>query len=163
MILKISELDSGFKKKIFDIPTDVLPERGTIFKDKVIKCVFTVKKIQSGFKLFGDIDTKIEIQCIKCLQIMDLPSNIPANIIISNNIDNINDNQELIALKSNTEQIDIGNAIADIIELSKPSYPICYDNCKGLCTVCGINKNEKSCTCKIQKDITVWDNLKNII
>jgi len=163
MILKISELDSSFKKKIFNIPTDVLPERGTIFKDKVIKCVFTVKKIQSGFQLFGDIDTKIEIQCIKCLQIMDLPSNIPANIIISSNIDNINDNQELIALKSNTEQIDIGNAIADIIELSKPSYPICYDNCKGLCTVCGINKNEKSCTCKIQKDITVWDNLKNII
>jgi uncharacterized metal-binding protein YceD (DUF177 family) len=30
--------------------------------------------------------------------------------------------------------------------------PLCYDGCKGICQVCGCNKNEKDCKCKEKND-----------
>lgn len=35
--------------------------------------------------------------------------------------------------------------------LSIPVAQLCKDNCRGLCPVCGKNKNKEKCDCKIEK------------
>jgi len=46
------------------------------------------------------------------------------------------------------ESIDLTGDIRETILLAFPSYPLCKDDCKGLCTQCGTNLNRKKCNCK---------------
>ena len=67
----------------------------------------------------------------------------------------------MIKIKNNI--VDLGDYLSDAIALSSPDYPVCSDLCKGLCYNCGINKNDQSCACKIDKKADVWDDIKSII
>tara|TARA_Y100000768_G_C23844179_1_gene617652 strand:+ start:92 stop:568 length:477 start_codon:yes stop_codon:yes gene_type:complete len=158
MILKISDLNDKFFNRKFRVPVDHLPERGIRYKENNIKCVFTSEKYGYGFKIFGEITAKIELDCVKCLSKLIFTSVVPAKVVINNNK---KDNKELIKIKNNT--VDLGDYLSDAIALSSPDYPICSDFCRGLCSRCGINKNEQSCSCKIQKKTHAWDSLENII
>lgn len=39
---------------------------------------------------------------------------------------------------------------------------LCKEDCKGLCSVCGINLNEKQCDCRIEKNNDIWEPLKKL-
>lgn len=43
--------------------------------------------------------------------------------------------------------MDLTEDLREAIVLSFPSYPLCSDNCKGLCAQCGVNLNQQSCQC----------------
>jgi uncharacterized protein len=43
--------------------------------------------------------------------------------------------------------IDLDPALREQVLLALPGYPVCQESCKGLCTVCGGNLNEKACGC----------------
>ncbi len=45
------------------------------------------------------------------------------------------------------DYIDIANDIKEALLLEIPHWPICAEDCRGLCAVCGQNLNEKSCDC----------------
>lgn len=158
MILKISDLKDNFFNKKFQVPVDHLPEKGTRYKENNITCVITSEKYRDGFKIFGEITAKIELECVKCLSKLMCTSVIPVKIVINNKK---KDNEELIKVKDNI--VYLGDYISDVIALSSPDYPVCSDSCRGLCSRCGINKNDKTCSCKIHKKTRVWDNLKNIV
>ena len=43
--------------------------------------------------------------------------------------------------------IDISPLIREQIILSVPSYPLCQESCKGICSQCGSNLNQDLCHC----------------
>lgn len=43
--------------------------------------------------------------------------------------------------------IDLDPVVREQLLLALPGYPVCQDNCKGLCPVCGTNLNERDCGC----------------
>lgn len=46
------------------------------------------------------------------------------------------------------EIIDVGEALHEQIALEVPYQPLCTESCKGLCTMCGVNLNNSTCSCK---------------
>jgi uncharacterized protein len=59
------------------------------------------------------------------------------------------------------ESIDLTGDIREAILLAFPSYPLCKDDCKGLCTRCGTNLNRNKCTCEPPADFR-WSALNNL-
>lgn len=49
------------------------------------------------------------------------------------------------------EEIDAGEILAEQILLDQPITYLCRSDCKGLCTTCGLNRNEQDCACASQK------------
>ena len=49
--------------------------------------------------------------------------------------------------------IDLLPLIQAALTLDVPLIPLCEDNCKGLCPVCGVNLNKGDCGCKKEDDI----------
>lgn len=47
-------------------------------------------------------------------------------------------------------QIDVGIGMREAIILALPLAPLCNENCRGLCPVCGINLNRQKCDCKVE-------------
>lgn len=57
--------------------------------------------------------------------------------------------------------IDVSNQLLEALLLAVPQKPLCRNDCKGLCQVCGNNLNEKICGCEIPKP-TPFAKLKDI-
>jgi DUF177 domain-containing protein len=45
------------------------------------------------------------------------------------------------------DQIDVGALIETETTLALPMKPLCRDDCRGLCPVCGGNRNVRACAC----------------
>jgi uncharacterized protein len=45
------------------------------------------------------------------------------------------------------DEIDLDQLMKEQFQLSLPMKPLCSDDCKGLCPVCGKNLNRDTCTC----------------
>ena len=49
------------------------------------------------------------------------------------------------------EEISLFLPVRDQLSLATPIGPLCDENCKGLCPVCGIDRNVKTCSCDTEK------------
>ncbi len=58
--------------------------------------------------------------------------------------------------------IDLDPIVREQIALALPGYPVCDESCKGLCSVCGANLNERDCGCDRHVPDPRWAGLKNI-
>ena len=47
-----------------------------------------------------------------------------------------------------SENVDLTDEVRQSIILSLPSYPVCRQDCRGVCQMCGKNLNEGDCMCK---------------
>lgn len=45
------------------------------------------------------------------------------------------------------KEIDLDPILREQVVLALPGYPLCGEGCKGLCSVCGANLNERECGC----------------
>ena len=50
------------------------------------------------------------------------------------------------------DEIDLGDLVRDAVVLDLPLAPLCREDCKGLCGVCGTDRNEAACGCEPDRD-----------
>ena len=165
MIIKLSDIRSGFQKRFFDILVDNIPDRGTVFKGNNIRCLISANVLKkNSFELNGELDTTIEHKCVRCLDLFHSNISLPINISLTDRLEKIKevDNSDMVELSTSVDELDLGIIVADLIELDKPMKPLCTDECIGLCPICGINKNDRSCDCKTEQGYDVWEKLKKL-
>lgn len=114
----------------------------------------------------GEAYTEVEIECSRCLDIFDYE--IKANLqfvvqILDSPIEVDNESDEDFEVISKTENfLDISSRVRDAIVLSLPLKPLCGEDCRGLCPMCGANLNDGDCDCTPDKSDERWDALKNL-
>ena len=163
MKLKTSYLTSGFKDQIFEIHADHLADRGTVFSNKSIKCKLTSVLIKNKIIITGEVKASPSYECIRCLEINPKSITVPINLTVAFSKKAYIDehSKDIIYLKNENDFIDLNIILADLIELAEPMKPLCNQDCKGLCQMCGVNK-KFSCQCKFQDNTTNWEALKSL-
>jgi uncharacterized protein len=58
--------------------------------------------------------------------------------------------------------IDLDPVVREQILLALQSYPVCRESCKGLCSVCGTNLNERECACDRRVPDPRWAALEKL-
>ena len=58
--------------------------------------------------------------------------------------------------------LDISEALREQLLLRIPEYPLCRDECRGLCPSCGTDLNEVECSCVPEAAPSPWDALKKL-
>jgi uncharacterized protein len=58
--------------------------------------------------------------------------------------------------------IDLDPIVREQLLLELPEYPVCDEQCKGLCPVCGANLNDRECGCDPHVPDPRWAGLKNV-
>jgi uncharacterized protein len=48
--------------------------------------------------------------------------------------------------------VDLGVLVHDAVLLELPIAPLCEEACRGLCPMCGVNRNEQECRCELPRD-----------
>jgi uncharacterized protein len=61
------------------------------------------------------------------------------------------------------KEIDLDPIVREQLLLALPGYPVCNEDCKGLCSVCGTNLNERDCKCDRHVPDPRWAGLKDML
>ena len=92
----------------------------------------------------ADVTATMRSRCVRCLE--------DVAISLSGNIDAVfarkpnTDDPDLYCFEAST--IELTDAVRDALIMEIPMTILCREDCKGLCPVCGANRNEVSCTCQ---------------
>lgn len=79
---------------------------------------------------------------------------------LTRNRNNVDEEESgIYYLTSNDDKIDLREDTVENAMLTIPMKVVCKDDCKGLCSICGVNKNEKECNCVIETSNPVWEKL----
>lgn len=57
-------------------------------------------------------------------------------------------------------EIELDPLVREQLLLALPAYPLCREGCKGLCPVCGQNRNERECSCDTHVPDPRWAGLE---
>ncbi len=104
-----------------------IPEGGVAYR-------IHVERIGSELLARGQVSQRFACKCSRCAEPLSLevvePSffaNYPA--------------------EEGAEFVDLTPELREAIILALPGYPVCREDCKGLCARCGANRNRETCTC----------------
>ncbi len=149
------------KIEVFEIPEEGLnieveeiPKLEDIKIIKPFKAVMRVEKKVNEVFIKGIVNGEVELQCSRCLKDYIMP--IKTIFEITYHPVEILNKEELVELKKDEMEVDFyreglidtEDIIRDQILLNIPMKPLCSENCKGLCPVCGIDLNEFKCQCE---------------
>lgn len=120
----------------------------------VIKLNSSAIGITADFK----VAFKVYLKCTRCLDTFtrDFQAGLYLNYIQGKDpnkdaekVDLKNSEVECVYVSGNN--IDLSVGIREAIVLSLPITFLCREQCRGLCPVCGIDRNKTKCKCKVEK------------
>ncbi len=91
-----------------------------------------------------DYTYTLNLSCDRCLNEFKSDVSQKATHTVVRNLNGVDDDDFVVVPDGIVELLPL--ATNDII-LSLPSKFLCQDECKGLCAVCGANKNSTTCNC----------------
>lgn len=105
------------------------------------------------YRLSGPLRTTVQRNCSRCLEPFDVPTVLdidvryhPQRANTGEGEHEISDDDLSIAYYRD-DRIHLGDLVREQLRLASPMKPLCDDNCRGLCPVCGGNRNEAACDC----------------
>lgn len=118
-----------------------------------VELALSVRKDGDKYSLLGRIATTVRWDCCRCLERFDRAAELdidvrylPQRINTGEGEHEISDDDLSIAFYRDDE-IDLGGLVREQLHLAAPMKPLCEEDCRGLCPVCGANRNRDSCGC----------------
>jgi len=116
-----------------------------------------VRKDGRNVRLSGRLKATIECACSRCLDGYKIPVDVPLDLLFlpagadtsSAETEETEIGEEDLGVSFyRNEEIDLSDVMREQFYLAVPMKPLCREDCRGLCPVCGINRNRESCSCQ---------------
>ncbi len=117
-----------------------------------IKGQVTFSLLQDKVLMEGNLDATFRMDCIRCLKKVEIPIQKSFSMFF---IKKQEDYVEDSAVDPDEEDVGFfkgkfihpDNDIRELLLIDLPDYPLCGDECRGLCPGCGANLNKEPCRC----------------
>ena len=93
----------------------------------------------------GELRCEAAMACARCLRPVAVPLRVEIDERFSRRTEGAEDDGETRAIVDSC--IDLTDCALELLVLELPMRVLCSEDCKGLCPVCGADRNEVSCTC----------------
>ena len=145
------DIDRRFEPGAFDL-------RGEDFRVTApVHLTVRATKDAQKVRLTGRVQTTLETECSRCVEpfaipvdatfdLMFLPDTAGAEKGAADERAVHDDDVGVSFYKDDT--IDLGAVMREQFFLALPMKPLCREDCKGLCPVCGANWNRETCACR---------------
>jgi uncharacterized protein len=128
-----------------------------------------VRKDGSKVRLVGRLDAALELGCCRCLEPFPLVIGVDVDLLYLLASDNTGagevriEESDLRTAYYRDDQIDLGQLMEEQFQLVLPMKPLCRADCRGLCAVCGGNRNTTACQCVARWDDPRFAMLKGLL
>ena len=117
----------------------------------------TVSRSKDTVHLVGEASTTLELACSRCLEgyQLDVTASFdltyrPAAVRPEGGDEAEVAEEDIDTAYYDEGRIDLAELVHEQLYLALPMKPLCKEDCKGLCPVCGANRNTTPCTCEAQ-------------
>ena len=102
----------------------------------------------------GEMQATIPQMCGRCTEDFPARVQIPVEVRLAprpSSADSIELGRDDLDMDFYTDdQVDLRRVVEAETLLALPMKPLCRDECRGLCPVCGVNRNQTQCTCEVR-------------
>lgn len=119
-------------------------------------------------RLRGSVTARAEVDCDRCLKSIDVPietefdlTYIPASTYVRQETAELQEADLLVSVYEG-DAIDVDEIVREQILLALPERALCREECRGLCPVCGIDRNTNGCACEEKEVDPRWAALKDL-
>ena len=119
-------------------------------------------------ELSGELQAKIETACDRCLRPVEVAIRsefaerfVPAVSWRAEEQHELSEADLNLAVYDG-ETIELDDVVREEILLAMPGHVVCREDCRGLCPVCGIDRNHGSCQCESKEVDSRWEGLENL-
>lgn len=112
-----------------------------------------VRKDGTKYRVFGRLNAALELECCRCLEPFRLPVGVDVDLMYLPASENTTEGDveieesDLRTAFYTDGQIDLAQLMHEQFQLTLPMKPLCGGDCRGLCAVCGGNRNKSTCQC----------------
>jgi len=125
---------------------------------------------QSGDEFFcqAEITALATLECARCLTPFTAQLQSRADFIVCSEATyearraEAADDEDYVFYRGESYEADISDIVRQAIILAVPMMPLCKEDCKGLCPICKVNRNEQQCDCKNDDIDERWAALKDL-
>lgn len=165
MLLDLSRLRGGVERLNLRIEPDTLETVEDFRVVSPVSLTGDVRKDGRQIRLKGRLAATLECACSRCLEVFEVPVAVdldllflPASDAASTSRLPSDDDEGGEAITDDglgvsfykDEVLDLGDIIREQFFLALPMKPLCREDCRGLCPVCGLNRNRDTCTCRAE-------------
>jgi uncharacterized protein len=148
MIIRVSELEeSGLR-------IDDVAALGPVFADPAWRLEAVALEVEpDGSEVFvrGRLKATVEQTCGRCLEVFPARIDAPFDVRLvpkpagADSVELGADDLDVDFYEN--DELDVARVVGNEATLALPMKPLCREDCRGLCPVCGVNRNLAPCTC----------------
>lgn len=132
---------------------------------KFLSSIVVDLNVDNNDRLFlghGRVKTLLQLPCSRCLEDMSYPidTDFELTMVQSGKDADFSEDEDYVVFDGDLVDLDL--SVHAAIFMAIPIIPLCSESCRGLCPVCGINKNTEDCSCSSQEIDPRWEKLKNL-
>jgi uncharacterized protein len=104
-----------------------------------------------AFRVTGQLKTRLELECSRCVEPFDIPIAAAFDLRYVPQSQNQGEGEheigeeDLATAYYREGMLDITDLLREQFQLVLPMKPLCNEDCRGLCAVCGANLNRVEC------------------
>ena len=155
MLLDLSRLRAGVERVERRYEPSAIPLSNEDFRISApVELTAEVRKDARKVRLVGRVTTTLECSCSRCLEPFAVPVDAPIDLLFLPAEQNTGTGEQEVGDDDlgvsyyRDDVIDLAEVMREQFYLALPMKPLCREDCKGLCPVCGINRNRETCTCE---------------
>ena len=97
----------------------------------------------------GSFRTRIRTACRRCLKPLERDVSEQFDLVFDPRTSAVEEDLTLYRLNPDAETLDLKDVLRErVLLLTDAGYPVCREECRGLCTGCGAELNFEECTCE---------------
>jgi uncharacterized protein len=134
LVARIPEEGSNYEG---DDPGSILKvEQEQFIRDpKDVHYALYAQRVSDELVVRGTLDVDVDLQCARCSEFFSTTVSV-------------SDFLRACPAPEGTDSVDLTDDLREEILLHVPGFPVCSEECKGVCPQCGADLNKGSCECK---------------
>ena len=138
--------------------------------EATVPCRVELAYNQAGgsYHFHGDVFAGFDVECHRCLKPVRQDVHGDFDLVVRKSGTEAPESgqtedgdRDYMTIALNAHEVNLDAFITETAQVAVPMLILCTDDCKGLCSVCGVNRNEEPCKCEVDTDPR-WEALRNL-
>lgn len=170
MFISLQQLELRSVPFNVDIPTNEIDYDSEVTQSSVLHAEGTAQLLNHSLgevRVQGNLKVTMQATCDRCLESAIFPVESPFDLVYMPAADGKTGGEKEI----HHAGIEVGyyegsglalnDILREVVLLALPMRLVCSEACKGICPVCGQNRNQQDCGCQPQSGDNRWNKLKS--
>jgi uncharacterized protein len=128
-----------------------------------------IRRVGQRAKVNGRLTARLQVDCDRCLRPVEIPVDsrfeleyvTPQEYQAQQTAELTEDDLDLSVFDG--ESVDVDDLVSEELLLAVPTQVLCKEDCKGICSVCGEDRNQVDCECERAAIDPRWAGLKELV